>query len=187
MMAAIFNKDIFEVLTIFSIQPGAKFARKELKEKTKLNNINLDNALTALLNAQLINKEKRLLSINQDNARQIIELISNDYKNLKQLPLNVYFTVTALDFMLSKLKSIDVYLFGSYAKLVFTESSDIDIALISNKIKTKQKKEITNFTQKLESKYGKTIELHYFDKDFYKNKKDPLVKDILKNGVKLIG
>ena len=31
------------------------------------------------------------------------------------------------------------------------------------------------------------IEIHYFSKnEFYKNKKDPLIKDILKNGVRVI-
>jgi len=32
----------------------------------------------------------------------------------------------------------------------------------------------------------KSIEIHYFKTNFYKNKKDPLVKDILRNGVKLL-
>ena len=38
----------------------------------------------------------------------------------------------------------------------------------------------------IERVYRKTLEVHFFRENFHKNKKDPLVKDILKNGVRLI-
>ena len=186
MITQMFSKDILEILTIFSISPGSKFLRKELKERTKLNNVNLDNALNILLNTNLIKKEKRFLLLNLEYSNSIIKLISDDYKSLKELPLDAYFSIAALIFYLSKLSGIDAYLFGSHAKLVFKESSDIDIAAVSDKLTSKNKKEIINLIHKLESRYGKKIEMHYFGRNFYKNKNDPLVKDILKNGIKLI-
>lgn len=186
MIAPIFNKDILEVLTVFSISPGSKFLRKELKERTRLNNINLDNAITILLNSNLIKKEKRFLSLDLNNVKQIIMLVSEQYQELKELPLDVYFTIVNLIFLLSKFKGINVYLFGSYAKLVYKEKSDIDIAIVSDSITNKGKKEISRLIQKLESRYAKKIEIHYFGIDFYKNKKDTLVQEIIKNGLKLI-
>ena len=186
MIAQIFNRDILKLLTIFSISPGSKFLRKELKERMRLNNINLDNAINVLLSSNLIKKERRLLSLNLDNIKQIIRLISDEYKGLKELPLDVYFPIVDIIFFLSKLKYADVYLFGSYAKLIFKENSDIDIAVVSDKIDNEEKKELNRLIQKLESKYGKSIELHYFGRKFYKNKKDPIVKEILKNGERLI-
>lgn len=186
MIIPIFNKDILKVLTIFSISPGSKFQRKELKEKTRLNNVNLDNAINALLNSSLIQKEKRLFFLNLDNAKTIINLISLEYKRLKELPLNVYFSIIDIVFFLSKLKKIKGYLFGSYAKLIFKEDSDIDVAIVTNKINEKEKKELSKLIQRLELLYGKQIEIHYFGEDFYKNKKDPLVGEIMKNGVQLI-
>ena len=77
----------------------------------------------------------------------------------------------------------DVYLFGSYAKLIFSESSDVDIAIVSNQI---NKKEADKVIKKLEKKHKKEIELHYFTRNFYKNKRDPLVKEILQHGIKMI-
>lgn len=186
MIVSMFNKDILEVLTVFSISPGSKFLRKELKERTKLNNINLDNALNILLNSDLIKKEKRFLSLNFDNVKLIISLVSEQYKELRDLPLDVYFTIVNLIFLLSKFKGVKVYLFGSYAKLVYKETSDIDIAIVSDNITNNEKKEISNLIQKLESRYGKEMEIHYFGNNFYKNKKDPLVQEIIKNGLKLI-
>ncbi|MDP3765914.1 MAG: nucleotidyltransferase domain-containing protein [Nanoarchaeota archaeon] len=186
MIAQIFNKDMLEVLTVFSISPGSKFLRKELKERTKLNNANLDNAINILLNSNLIKKEKRFWSLNFDNAKYIIKLILDEYKALRELPLNVYFSIINVVFFLSKFKYIDVYLFGSYAKLVFKDTSDIDILIISDKIINNNKKEINKLTQKLESRYEKKIEIHYFGTNFYKNKKDPFVQEVMKNGLRLI-
>ena len=188
MITQIFSKDILKILTIFSLSPGSKFQRKELKEKTKLNNVNLDNGLNILLNSHLIKKERNFLSLNfrNENAKNIMNLISEEYRILKELPLEVYFSIIDIIYLLSKLKKLDIYLFGSYAKLIFRENSDIDIAIVSNKINLKEKKEFNKLIKKLESRYKKTIEVHYFKKNFYKNKKDLFVKDILKNGVKLI-
>ena len=185
MIIQIFNKDILKVLTIFSISQGSRFLRNELKEKTRLNNINLDNALNDLLNSDIIKKEKRLLYLNLDN-KEIIKLIYDEYKKLRELPLNVYFLIIDIVFFLSKLKIINVYLFGSYSKLVFKDTSDIDIAVISEKINNKTKKELNKLIRKLELKYKKNVEIHYFTKEFYKNKKDPIVKEILRNGIKII-
>ncbi|MEW6063011.1 MAG: hypothetical protein AB1571_01405, partial [Nanoarchaeota archaeon] len=73
MINLIFDKDIFKILTIFSLSSGSKFKRNEFKEKTKLNNIPLDNALLKLIKANLFKKEKKFYSINfENNNIQII-------------------------------------------------------------------------------------------------------------------
>ena len=171
-----------KVLTVFSLSPGSKFLRKEVKDKINLNNVNLDNVINVLLNSDLIKKEKRFLYFNLEN-KEILGLVQEEYKKLKELPLEVYFSIVDLIFILSKFKGLDVYLFGSYSKLIFKEDSDIDIAIISEGI---DKKNIIPLTSKIESRYNKKIEIHYFGKNFYSNKKDPLINDILRNGVKLI-
>ncbi len=188
MITPIFDKDALQILTVFSISPGSRFLRRELKDRTKLNNVNLDNAINILLNSKLIKKEKRLLSLNldSDKTKQVIDLTSNEYKKLRGLPLDVYFSITNIIFYLSKLKDIDVYLFGSYAKLVFKENSDIDILIVSDTINIKQKREINVLAQKLELRYKKKIELHYFSMGFYKNKRDHFVQEVLRNGVRLL-
>ncbi|MBU1203634.1 MAG: nucleotidyltransferase domain-containing protein [Nanoarchaeota archaeon] len=188
MIVQLFGKDIAKVLTIFCISPGSRFQRKELKEKTRLNNLVLDRILNVLLNSRVIKREKRWLLLNIENkeARQVIELISKDYKELKEIPLDVYFPIIELIYLLGRLRGLDVYLFGSYAKLIFKENSDIDIAIVSEHISVKEKREVSNLTRKVKDRYDKILEIHYFTKSFHKNKKDPLVKDIIKNGVKLI-
>ncbi|MEW6408449.1 MAG: nucleotidyltransferase domain-containing protein, partial [Patescibacteria group bacterium] len=101
-----------------------------------------------------------------------------------EIPLNVYFLLMDLISDIKLIKT-EVYLFGSYSKLIYREDSDIDIAILNN---NSFKKELINkFIKKLEKKYNKKIELHFFNKsEFYKNKKDPLIKDIIRNGIKLL-
>ncbi len=81
------------------------------------------------------------------------------------------------------MKENEIWLFGSYSKLVFNEKSDVDIAfLISDKI---DKEKIRKYLRKIEKHYEKTIEEHFFEKKvFYKNKKDLLVKEIIQHGIR---
>ena len=61
----------------------------------------------------------------------------------------------------------------------------MDIAVLySQEIR---KENINKIVAKLEKIYNKKIEIHYFEKTgFYKHKKDLLVKNILRDGVRLI-
>jgi predicted nucleotidyltransferase len=187
MISLIFNKEEFKILNIFSISPGSKFRRNEIKEKTKLNNVPLDEALLKLVKSDIIKKERKFYSINFENSysKLIIEIISKQYKFLKEIPLDVYFLITDLISESKLLRKTEIYLFGSYSKLIYKDTSDIDIAILTDS--NFDKKSVNKIIQKLEKRYSKNIEIHLFEKSkFYKNKKDPLIKDILKNGIKLI-
>lgn len=105
------------------------------------------------------------------------------------MPFDVYLLLIDFVDYLSQIKNIELYLFGSYSKLVYHEKSDVDMAIISPKAIDKSL--IYKLIQKLERTYGKKVEIHEFERSsFYKNKKenkkDPLVKDILRNGIRLI-
>jgi len=184
-MIWLFDKNIIKILTVFSLSPGSRLNRLTVQEKTKINNIVLDKTFALLLNSNILSKERNLLSLNLKNeeTKKILEIVSENYNRLKQLPLSAYFMVLDILEGIIKIKNIgEVYLFGSYSKLIFKESSDIDLAIISNEV---NKKEINKAVQKLEKQFNKKIEIHFFTKEFYKNKRDPLVKEILQNGVML--
>ncbi|MBU0666899.1 MAG: nucleotidyltransferase domain-containing protein [Nanoarchaeota archaeon] len=185
MITQIFNQECFKIISLFALAPGIKLNRNEIKEKTYMNNVLLDKALVKILSANILKKEKRLYSINfeNDNSKKLTDICSKQYINLKELPLKIYFLITDFITQLSILKEIEVYLFGSYSKLIFNQKSDVDIAILG-KINNKK---VTNLVSKLEKKYAIKLEIHFFDKkEFYKNKQDPLIKDIIKNGERLI-
>jgi len=82
-----------------------------------------------------------------------------------------------------------VILFGSYAKLVFHVDSDVDLAIvIDNEVESKMEMEwkFSSFVKKLERKYRKDIHLSLFSERDLKHKEDPLIKDVLRNGRKII-
>ena len=183
MIGVLFNRSVFKILTLFSLSPGARFLRKEIKEKTKLNNISLDEALNLLFSTGILKKERRLIYLDIEKSRDIMRIVSEEYRRFRRIPLNVYFSVLYLAYFLSK-KRIDAYLFGSYAKLIFDEESDIDIAVVGE-IKDSERREIERIVEKIERRYGKRIEIHYFSKGFYRERKDPIVRDIKRNGIRI--
>ncbi|MBI4980002.1 nucleotidyltransferase domain-containing protein [Candidatus Woesearchaeota archaeon] len=187
MISQIFTPDCFKVLSLFSISPGSRFNRTEIKNRTRLNNVPLDKALLLLLSSGTITRTKNYYGLNfeNDNIKPLLELCSKQYKQLRELPLNVYYLLLDLTAGLSLVKKVEVFLFGSYAKLVYKANSDVDIAVLCSS--QLGKAAISKLTAKLEQQYQLKLKVHYFEKkSFYKTKKKPLIKSILKDGVKLI-
>ena len=184
MITSIFDKTIAKILTLFAVSPGSKFTRNEIKKKTMLNNLPLDKALNCLAKEGIIKKEKRLLRLDfeDERSKKVLELVKREYVKFKEIPLNIYYVLADISSMLVNYAE-HAYLFGSYAKLIYTEKSDIDLAIILKKGSAAAKK-IKSEIVKLEKKYGKTIEGHFFSQEDLKQK-DPLVKEIRRNSIVL--
>lgn len=187
MISPAFDQDCYKILTLYSLSAGSRFNRKTIQHNTRMNNTPLDNALTRLLSTSILKKERTYYSINFENeqAKTLIDLCSHQYKQFKHLPFDAYFLITDLLHKIATKKNIQAYLFGSYSKLVYTEKSDVDIAIL--KPKEFNEKDIERWADRIGKTYGKQVQIQFFDKEnFLKNKKDPLVKEILTNGVRLI-
>lgn len=186
MISQVFDIDCFKIMSLFSVSPGSSFRRNEIKEKTMINNVPLDKALLRLVSSSIVKKEKNIYRINfeSEEALKIIEIAKRQHKMLREVPLGVYFLVLDMARLISSQKGVETYLFGSYSKMVYKENSDIDIAIIHPA--EFSRKEIEKASLKLEKSYSKKVDMHYFDKKaFYSNKKDPLVAEILRNGIRI--
>lgn len=174
------------MVSYFIISPGSRWRRKELKEKTQMNNIPLDVTLQQLLALKVLKEKKNLFELNLEDEKmtQIIAYLKEEYTTFN-VPYRVFNLLVEISEKLSKEKRIEkAILFGSYAKLIHTEKSDIDIAVIlSDNLKdsTKLEKDIPKFIKKTEKKYKKKIELHFFSEKDVK-KKDSLIQEINRNG-----
>jgi len=153
-----------------------------------MHNIPLDNTLQKLKSLNLINKNKNLYSLNFniEKNKEIFNTLSDEYKSLN-VPYKIFNILLETAEKLSKINGINsVILFGSYAKLIHTESSDIDLAIIfENKIKNRQKleKRIKTEISTPSQKNKKEIQLHFLtQEDLKEHKSDAFVKDILRNG-----
>jgi len=179
MISNIFDKNIIRILTYFLISPGSRYTRKEIKEKTEMNNIPLDSTLTKLKLLKLIIESKKLYALNFsiEKNKEIFNIISNEYKSFN-IPYKIFNLLVELGEKLSRNKYVkSVMLFGSYAKLIQTENSDIAV-IIEKKLKLKQ--QIDKITEQI-NKINKKIELHFFEEKEMKEK-DPVIKDVLRNG-----
>ena len=158
-----------------------------MQEKVRLNNVPLDTTLLRLINSGVLKRERNYYSVNFENdySKKILDICSKQFKQMKELPLNVYYMLMDLAEYFSATKRNELILFGSFSKLTYSAKSDVDIALLYGDSPDKRK--ISILISKFKKIYNKNIEIHYFDKKtFYKNKKDPLVKSILKDGVKIV-
>ncbi len=177
MISNLFDKNIVRILSFFLISPGSRYTRKEIKEKTEMNNLPLDATLTKLKSLKLINENKKLyaLNFNIEKNKELFNILSYEYKYFN-IPHKIFNVLVETTEKLSKIKGTNsAILFGSYAKLIHTENSDIDIAVITEeKIKTEK---IKKDVKKISSK----IELHFLKEEEMKAN-DQLIKDILKNG-----
>lgn len=176
-----------KIMTLFSLSPGSRFNRKQIQEKVRLNNIPLDNSLLRLVSSGIVKRERNFYSIDFENdySKKILDICGKQFKQLKELPLGVYYMLMELADYFSAIRGDELILFGSYAKLIYTAKSDIDLALLYET--SPERKKINIMVSKLERTYNKNLEIHYFEKKaFYRNKKDPLVKSILKDGVKIV-
>ena len=187
MITQIFSKNVIKILTMFSLSPGSKFNRKKIQELIKLNNVPLDRALMILISSNILIREKNfyLLNFELEHTKIIVYMCLKEFKKFKDIPLGVYYILMDVVDFLSLKKGIEAFLFGSYVKLVYTNKSDIDIAILyENDFNIK---DINDFVLKLEGIYDKSIEIQDFEKkSFYKNKKDPIVNSILRDGIRLI-
>src|SRR3989338_789973 len=85
-----FTPDCFKIMTLFSVSPGSRHNRNEIKEKIGLNNVPLDNALFRLLNSSILKKEGNFYSVNFENeeGKKIIAMCSSQYKEMREMPFN---------------------------------------------------------------------------------------------------
>ena len=190
MLINIFDKNCAKILLSFLTSPGRNHNRKEICERTGMNNIPLDISLNKLLFLKLIKENKRIYSLNLEHnlAKDMIE----EGRAFSQIPFDAQFAIIELIADISKFRHIKrIILFGSYSKLIFSERSDIDIAIITEdnlpgKKQAQLEKQIFLIKNKLSKKYKKVIEMHYLNETDLKHKKDPFIKDILRNGKILV-
>ncbi|MEK6859722.1 MAG: nucleotidyltransferase domain-containing protein [Nanoarchaeota archaeon] len=187
MLINLLDKSIAKILLFLEISPGSRYLRKDIKEKTNLNNMPLDISLAQMLNFKMILFKDKLYSLNLDN--NIVKLITEENREFKQLPLKIQFVI--LDFIknISKLKGITkIILFGSYSKLIYTDKSDIDIAIVfdENEKNRDVKKKISLIVERLSRKHKKQIQEHFFSEKDLLHKEDALIKDIVRNGKNLL-
>lgn len=186
MIGLIFDTNCFKILSLFAVSQEDGYKRNEVKEKTKLNNVPLDKALTKLLLSHVLAVENNVYTLDLDNkyTKRAVKLALRQYRSLNELPFDLYLLLIDLVDGFSSIKNLEIYLSDDPSKSSYQKSS-IEITIITPK--EVDKKSTSKIIKKLTTKYRKQVEVHdYISASFYKNQNDPKIKDLITNGIKLI-
>jgi len=182
----------WKILLVLSEAPGKAVSRKEIKALTKLGNKVLSKFLLLLECSEVITSNKLgkayyyKLNMNNKFVEKILELIKLEKYHLNSqdfVILNILrdFVYELTNLNLDNLER--VILFGSYAKRTYTNNSDVDIAIILKEKSPDYELLVIDITDRLKKRYKKVIQPHYYTSEEFKEIKNNLVKDIIKDGI----
>lgn len=184
-------KSSWRVLELMAETPGREYTRPELKKYTHLGNKSLSSALQRFTLAGILLEKKNTYSLNMSS--EIVSVLVKKVKHARaavgHLDYDTYVVLNEFTRkILNKLSGVrKVLLFGSVARGTASESSDIDIALVVKKYDKKTKEKVYGIIEKLESRYKREIQVHYFTESELKDKKDNLAEQVRKEGKDLLG
>ena len=176
-MISIRSKSTQSILNYFFINENSSFYINELAKILNIDVSNLYKILTKLEREGLLLSEfkgkERYFSLNRNFP------LLNAYKEIvkKTIGLPVILKKNLEDF--SEIEHI--YIYGSYAKGNFSQTSDIDIIVIGN-IK---RLEISKVFSKLEKEFGREFNYIIFSPEEFIRKKnsDPFLIDVFSNKI----
>lgn len=187
------SKTAWRILVLLASSPGKSLSRSEIREHTKLGNNPLTLTIRTLKVFKVL-KEKKIgktycysLDLTSEFVQDMIKIIENETKGLNNLPYR--FSLVLREFIRKLMEVVvpeKVFLFGSVAKRTYREDSDIDVAVVAKKVSTDEKLRVTEILEGLEKRFKKRIQIHYFTEEEFENKKDNLVEEILRDGIKIV-
>jgi len=191
------NKSAWRILVLVSEAPGRGVSRQEIKKFTKLGDNALVKTLSDLELFRIVLKEKTgkktYYKINKTNeyALEAVKLCELERKDSNNFNFRLGIIVREFARQLIDLIEIkQLFVFGSTVKEQYREDSDIDIAIITEKrLETKNELLITEIIGRLEKRFKREIQPHYFTEEEFeiKRKKDnALVEEIVRDGIRII-
>lgn len=186
------SKAIWRMLIILAEAPGQGITKEEIKKITKLGGNSLFKSLRILTKNNIVNIKKfgkrtyYNLNLTNEYSKQIIEIINLERKQMNNM--NQKILVILREYLRKIINLIDVdnvYVFGSIVKNSYNEKSDIDIAIITETLSTKQKINLEKINEEIEKRFGREIQIHSFKKEEF-NTKNKLAEQVQRDGIKLI-
>ena len=187
------SKAVWRVLGVLADAPGQGITKEEIKGITKLGGNSLFNSVNVLLYNNLILKHKfgkktyYKLNLNNKYIKYIIELIKSENADTNKLNPRILIILREYVRQILSLIDCEIYVFGSVVKSSYREDSDIDVAIITEKeITTKERIEIEKINEKIEKRFKREIQPHFFTKEEFAKSKTTLVEQIHRDGIKLV-
>lgn len=188
------SKAVWRIFSVLAQAPGQGITKEEIRKITKLGGNSLFKSVNILLQNNLIlfskfgKRSYYKLNLNNNYIKQVVEIINlekQDTNNLNPKILIILREYVRQIFSLIDLS--EMYVFGSIVKNSYKENSDVDIAIITKEnISTKERIEIEKIGEKIEERFGREVQSHFFTKSEFAKSKMSLVEQIHRDGIKLI-
>lgn len=188
------SKAVWRIFSVLAQAPGQGITKEEIRKITKLGGNSLFKSMNVLLQNNLIlfskfgKRSYYKLNLNNNYIKQVIEIINlekQDVNNLNPKILIILREYARQIFSLIDLS--EMYVFGSIVKNSYKEDSDVDVAIITEKhISTKERIEIEKIEEKINNRFDREVQSHFFTKEEFAKSKISLVEQIHRDGIKLI-
>lgn len=185
----------WKILFVLAEAPGKAVSRKEIRKLTKLGNKAASKFLLLLEKFGIIIPAKigkayfYKLDLSNNFTSQILQIIQIEKKMLNNQD---FFTLNILREFVYEMTNINLenichaILFGSYAKRTFNDNSDIDVAIILKEKSSNDELLITDLIDKLNKRFKKEIQPHYFITKEFDKPTSKLMAEIVRDGIILI-
>lgn len=188
------SKATWRIIVLIAESPGMRLTRPEIKKITCLGNNAITESLKDLVVHDVVNikkaGKKTTYGFNLTNnlTTQLISLCDMEKIRLNNLPYHYSLVLREyVRMVLSILEPERIVLFGSVAKRVYREDSDIDVALVfKTALKTKERIDIEEIAHKIKERFGKEIQQHSFTLQEFKTSKEKLIQEIKRDGIDLL-
>lgn len=185
------SRSAWKVLLVLAEAPGKAVSRKEIWALTLMGNKMIDRSVRLLSQFEVIsvsrvgNRKYYKFNFNSPFASKLLELIKLEKEKLESITFSIVNLLRELGYEITYASPdnvVKMILFGSYAKRTYTESSDVDVAVVFKERNPTEELLITGIVEKLERRFEKEIQIHYFtEKEFLGNTK--LIQEIKKDGI----
>ena len=177
------SKVNIRIIRLLISYPNKDFSTSDIEKFTGTKGGNLHRAIRKLTIYNIILKNKNLYRIYYANPliESLIKIFEKEkkyFQNIDQKELNII-----SDFTNELLKTYtdvkEIILFGSVARGMYSQKSDMDFMIIKENISHKIELQITKLTKKYERKIQFFL---HTPKDF-KDSKEPMIKEVKKEGI----
>src|SRR3989344_5386163 len=185
------SRSAWKIFLVLAEAPGKAVSRKEIRAFTLMGNKMVDKYVVLLNQFEIIvvnkigKRKYYKLNLNSPFVPKLLDLIKLEKEKLESINVNIINVLREFVYEATNVDKdnlIKIFLFGSYAKRTYTQSSDVDVALIMKERNPAEELLITEIVDRLEKRFGKEIQTHYLtDNYFLSNTK--LVNEIKKDGI----
>jgi len=189
------NKTVWKILRLMAEAPGRPVSQREIRGLLRLGFSNMQGTLNQLIYSSVLSTKKQgkttyyCLNLTNELTQEIIRLVDLERKKLNNLQPSKSAVLAEFERkVLEKIKSVKkIILFGSVAKRISTQDSDIDICILTEgKLSVKEKLKLTRISSEFEKKAKFQI-FDFEEKEFDKmlKQKAALAVEIARDGISL--